>query len=159
MGLSAEKIPFEISLISSYWKDPPGLEIYIDNLQKFQGLVIDQSTVIKFVHELTFGDHILQMHRTGKTNNQVRQNENGEIESQDLKINYIKIDGVNIRNLIWTNSYYEPEYPEPWASQQHAQGITLEDRVLGETYFGHNGIWKLNFTSPFYRFLMDWMGQ
>jgi hypothetical protein len=158
MILSNETILFELSFISDYWKDPPGLEIYIDNVQKFQGLVVDQSTVIKFAHELAFGDHILQMRRTGKTNNQTRKNEDGEVESQDLKIDYIKIDGVNIRNMIWTNSYYVPEYPEPWASQQRALGIEIESQVPGETWFGHNGVWNLKFTSPFYRFLMDWMG-
>ncbi len=155
---SNEKILFELSLISIYWKDPPGLEIYLDDVHKFQGLVVDQSVVIKFTHELAFGDHTLQMRRTGKTNHQIRKNEDGEIEGQDLKIDYIKIDGVNIRNMIWTNSYYEPEYPEPWASQQRALGIELESHVLGETWLGHNGIWNLKFTSPFYRFLMDWIG-
>jgi hypothetical protein len=153
-----EKILFEISFIPSYWKDPPRIEIYLDDIQKFQGLIVDQSTVIKFTHELAFSDHTLQMRRTGKTNQQVRKNENGEIEGQDLKIDYIKIDGVNIRNMIWTNSYYVPEYPEPWASQQRALGIELESQVPGETCFGHNGVWNLKFTSPFYRFLMDWMG-
>lgn len=155
---SNEKILFEISLISDYWKDPPSLKITIDEAEKFQGLIINESTVIKFTHDLAFGDHTLQMRRTGKTNQQIRKNENGEIEGQDLKINYIKIDGVNIRNIIWTNSYYEPEYPEPWASQQRALGIELESHVLGETWLSHNGVWNLKFTSPFYRFLMDWMG-
>jgi hypothetical protein len=157
MSLLSEKIIFEIYVISKYWKDPPGLTVYIDNLQKFQGLITEQSTVIKFTHELIFGSHTLQMDRVGKTNQQMCKKENGDTEGQDLIIDYIKIDGVDIRNIIWTKSYYEPEYPEPWASQQRSLGIKLEQRVLGETYFGHNGRWSLEFTSPFYRFIMDWM--
>jgi hypothetical protein len=113
----------------------------------------------EFVHELNFGPHCLEMHRTGKTNHQMRTIENGKNEGQDVIIKYIKIDGVNIRDMIWTNSYYEPEYPEPWASQQKSQGIELEKYVPGETWLGHNGVWRLNFISPFYRFLMDWIGQ
>jgi len=158
MHLLSEQITFEISVISNYWKDPPVLAIYIDNLQKIQKSIIEQSTVIKFNHKLTMGSHVLQIDRTGKSDQQVRKNELGIFEGQDLIIDYIKIDGINIRNIIWTNAYYKPEYPESWATEQRSQGMELEQMVLGETHLGHNGRWSLEFTSPFYIFLMNWMG-
>lgn len=152
-----ESIKFEITLVPTYWLSPPMIKISIDSEDKFNGPVIDRQT-ISFTQTLGFNAHTLKIVRSGNTNQQVRMLSTGEYQGQGVLLEQIKIDGVNIRNLIWTNSYYEPEYPEPWASQQKAQGIELETRVRGETNFSHNGTWTLNFTSPFYKFLMDWMG-
>lgn len=151
-----ENITFEITFESVWWKDPPHATIYIDDQKKFDGDILHNQTV-KFSHILDFTNHELIIHRTGKNNQQVRFTEQG-VEGQDLIINCIKIDGVNIRNLIWTDGGYYPDYPEPWASQERNRGVVLEERVSGETHLGHNGMWKLKFASPFYRFLMDWMG-
>ena len=74
------------------------------------------------------------------------------------KENKIKIDGVDIKNIIWTYSINIPEYPEPWASEYVTAGNILEKEVIGATKFGHNGIWYLDFTSPFYIYIMQWMG-
>jgi hypothetical protein len=70
----------------------------------------------------------------------------------------LKIDGVDIRNIVWCQSITVSDYPEPWASEQIAAGNILEQEAIGVTTFGHNGVWYLNFTSPFYNFIMNWMG-
>lgn len=154
---TVEHIKFEIAFKTSWWRDPPMVSIYIDEEEKFNGK-IEKDMVVEFSHTLRFTKHKLSIHRTGKTDDQVRLNELGEHEGQELIIDWIKIDGTNIRDLIWTNSTYKPEYPEPWASQERAKGNELEESILGETFLGHNGIWELNFTSPFYRFIIKWMG-
>lgn len=151
-----EQIQFEIAVKSTWWRTPPHAVVTIDGYKHFDSDV-PSDTIIKFAHSLEFADHELSIHRTGKDNSQVRLTDQG-YQGQDLIIDWIKIDGVNIRNLIWTNSTYQPEYPEPWASQERAAGVELEEHVQGETHFGHNGIWRLKFTSPFYKFLMDQMG-
>ena len=33
----------------------------------------------------------------------------------------------------------------------------LEEKILGETCLGHNATWELNFYSPTYEFVMNWM--
>jgi hypothetical protein len=104
---------------------------------------------------LNFGQHQLSIRRYNKTGNQVRINDSGQLEDQMLSIKKITIDDINIRNIIWCKSYNEPEYPELWASQQRAKGINLEKFILGETNFGHNCTWRLEFTSPFYQFIFD----
>ena len=156
MTSNTEHIQFEIFVKPQFWKDPPHLSILIDNQEKHQSL-IEHSQVIRFRHTLALGTHQLTMIRTGKSNQQVRLDDQGNHQGQELFIEWIKIDGVNIRNLVWTNSYYEPNYPEPWATQQQEQDIKLERLVPGETCLSHNGTWRLDFNSPFYRFLMDWM--
>jgi hypothetical protein len=154
--MQSENINFEIAFKTSWWLSPPTAAIYLDDCEKYNGNIVED-TIIKFSHTLSFGNHELSIHRGGNSNQQVRMTEHG-YQGQDLIIDWIKIDGVNIRNLIWTNSLNEPDYPEPWASEQRSAGIELEKYVPGETHLGHNGIWRLPFNSPFYRFLMDWMG-
>ncbi len=147
-----ETITFEIFFITEYWKDPATVKITIDDQIKFIGPITADGP-ITFTETLTFGLHQLKIHRTGKTNEQV-----GADKGQHVIIDKIKIDGVNIRDLIWIKSYYVPEYPEPWATNQRDNGIVLEEKVPGETFLGHNGVWNFEFKSPFYRFIMDWMG-
>lgn len=156
MTPSIENIKFEITLVPHFWLDAPQIDITLDGHKKFSGAVAEPQT-IEFTHLLDFTEHTLSIQRSGNTNRQVRIVD-GEFQGQGVELAQVKIDGVNIRNLIWTNSYYEPDYPEPWATQQRSQGIELETQVAGETSFSHNGVWRLKFTSPFYKFLMNWMG-
>ena len=159
-NITEETIKFEISVISDYWDKPPIIEIAIDGIEKFSGSVTTHGlSTIKFSHTLEFNKpHQLTIKRTGKTNDQCKYNSDGTLSDQLLTIDTVVIDGVNIRNILWAYSWNEPIYPEPWASEQRQLGVKLEDKVVAETCLGHNSTWKLNFTSPFYRFVMNWMG-
>ena len=151
--MNSEIIKFKLDLIPYYWDKAPGATILVDNEIKFNGLITESITV-SFSHSLNFGSHQLIIKRFNKTNQQVRFVD-GVIESQLLSIKKIIIDDINIRNLIWNNSYNEPDYPEPWATQQRNDGVILEKFVKGETHLGHNSIWRLDFISPFYQFIFD----
>lgn len=146
--MSKEIIKFEFEFFPDYTGDDyPKVDILIDNNCKFTGAISNTRHSVSFLHTLEFEQpHQLIIKRYGKTS-----------RPQELTIKQIKIDNINIRNIIWACSYNEPIYPEPWASQQRAAGIELETKVPGETCFGHNGVWTLNFTSPFYKFLYSWM--
>lgn len=147
-----ETIKFEIFFDSQFDNIPPSADVYVDNELKWSGLVDQKSYTITFTHTLEFStDHQLTIRRGNKTHQH-----NGQ--DQLLTLVKLKIDEVDIRNIMWSQSWNEPEYPEPWASQQRSQGVELEQRVIAETCWGHNGAWHLNFTSPFYRFIMNWMG-
>jgi len=147
-----ENIKFEIFFDSQFYDIPPMVEIYIDNILKWNGAIDSKYKTIEFYHSLKFSvDHQLSIRRFNK-----HQQSNGQ--DQLLTLAKLKIDGVDIRNIVWSQSWNEPEYPEPWASQQRSRGIELEEKVIAETCWGHNGIWRLNFISPFYRFIMSWMG-
>ena len=147
-----ENIKFEISFESQFHNIPPKAEIYIDNVLKWSGSIDSKSKTIEFYHTLKFSvEHQLSIRRYNKY---------PQLDKQDqlLTLTKLKIDGVDIRNIVWSQSWNEPEYPEPWASQQRSRGIELEEKVIAETCWGHNGTWRLNFTSPFYKFIMNWMG-
>ena len=156
---TSETITFELHLVSEFWKTPPLATISIDDTEYFNGPVAAGSTVVKFTHTCAFDrPHRLTLDRQGKTDDEIRIEPDGTRAEQYLTIEKIKIDGVDIRNIIWTYSVNVPEYPEPWASEYVTAGNILEKEVIGTTKFGHNGIWYLDFTSPFYIYIMQWMG-
>jgi hypothetical protein len=153
MQPSHENIGFEIELSSTFWDLPPRAQILINNISKFDGDINNSPTVIKFYHKLEFTKpQKLIINRYNKTPEQCRGK-----KDQIMSISKILIDGINIENFILSRAIFNPIYPEPWASQQITQGIELETELLGETCLGHNGQWCLNFTSPFWQFLIKEM--
>lgn len=155
---SEETISFELYFRPVYWDLPPKVKIFVDDVCHIAEDVTDINNYFKFQHTLEFNKkHRLQIYRYNKLDTQCVVSEDGTLKDQLLIIDKIKIDGINIRNIIDYCSYNEPEYPEPWATQERQCGVVLEQRVIAETVFGHNGLWTLEFTSPFYMFLSSWM--
>jgi hypothetical protein len=66
-----------------------------------------------------------------------------------LHIKTVKLDNIDLRNLIWHNSKFEPEYPEPWASEQS----NLESELTAHPYLGWNGCWSLTFGVPVFTWI------
>ena len=152
-----ENIFFDIILESTYWDLPPELEVVIDNHLIGKYIINQPEFHIRFKRGMLFDQpHLLELKRSGKTNDQTQILSNGTVNTQMLHIKNIKIDNIDLRNLVWHRSVFEPTYPEPWASEQRAQGVKLEEQVLGEMYLGHNGTWRFEFTSPIYKFLIAW---
>ena len=155
---TSETLEFQIHLRAEFWDLPPGAEILVDGESKFNQLIDAPSHIVTFNHTLKFGEpHQLSVRRYNKVGGQTLV-DGDRILDQLLYIDKVVIDKINIRNIVWSQSWNEPEYPEPWASNQRAQGVELLEQVPAETCLGHNSVWRLNFTSPFYRFIMDWMG-
>ena len=71
-----------------------------------------------------------------------------------LHIKSIEIDEINIGGLVY-NGVYTPRYPEPWATMQRESGTELPESFKNVTQIGHNGEWKLTFSSPFYMWLLE----
>lgn len=142
----SENIDFEIHFESTYADFPPGARIYVDDNCKFDGL-IDKDMVITFNHKLDFNiPHQLRIERFNKEISRPINNVH-----QELILKKIKVDNIDIQNIIYSRSYNEPKYPEHWIKQNP----NLESIVIAETHFGFNCTWKLNFTSPFYKFIMN----
>ena len=142
--LDKEIITFDIYLRPEYQTNPPHAEILLDNNTKFSDYITDELK-ISFKDTLYFGPHQLSLIRSNTEKNQL------------LFIDKVVIDGVDIRDIVWTQSYSIPVYPEPWATIYQRAGNILEEKILGETCLGHNATWELNFYSPTYEFVMNWM--
>lgn len=157
--MNSEIIDFELHLISEYWNKPPVAKIVVDGIEYFNNIVPKGSHIVKFRHTCDFNTpHRLALTRAGKDDSQCKTLPNGQQLDQILTLEKLKIDGIDIRNIVWSRSINVAEYPEPWASEQRAAGNLLEKEAIGVTTFGHNGTWYLDFTSPFYIFIMNWMG-
>jgi len=147
-----ETIKFELLFKPIFWDKPPHAKILLDNKEYFNDYITD-TTLVSFHETLAFEDHLLEILRSNKTDDQSVD----ENKDQKLLLKEVKIDGINIRNIVWHYSYYVPEYPKLWSLYQKKQGVELEKYVPGETIFAHNGGWNLKFSSPFYQYIFKWM--
>tara|TARA_B100000902_G_C26939700_1_gene730392 strand:- start:95 stop:577 length:483 start_codon:yes stop_codon:yes gene_type:complete len=157
--MGTEKLKFKLELYATMWDKPPHAEILINDESHFAGEITSDEkdpTVIEFEHELTEGnDYSLIIKRTGKGKNQTLINDKGDIlKDQMLHIKHIEIDEIDIGALVY-EGVYTPEYQEPWASQQREAGTDLKESFKNVTQMGHNGEWRLTFSSPFYMWLLD----
>jgi hypothetical protein len=60
--------------------------------------------------------------------------------------------GITDPKFAWAG-VYEPTYPEPWASEQKSQGITLKPQLSPHTYLSWPGKWTLTFTAPVFTWI------
>jgi len=149
-----ETIWFDITFESSYWRTPPIIEVFVDQQRLCNQSIIESQETVSFQTTLLFGPHTLSIHRSGKDDSETRVLPDGTYQTQTLCIKQLLIDKIDVRNLIWDDSVFEPVYPEPWATEQKNNGVDLACSVVGELIFGHNGVWQFDFSSPFYQYLV-----
>jgi len=152
-----ENIYFDFWIKSEYFLNPPFMKLTIDDDVYFEDH-IKKDMHLRFKKKCSF-DHIhkIKIVRSGKTNNDTKFLPDGTLQSQILTIEKIKIDNIDLRNLIWHRCVYAPVYPEPWATEQKNEGVRLPDTLNGTMTLGHNGQWEFDFNCPTYRFLIDWI--
>jgi len=76
------------------------------------------------------------------------------IKDQVLHIKSIEFDEIDLGGLVY-EGVYTPRYPEPWATIQRESGAELPESFKNVTQLGHEGEWKLTFSSPFYMWLLE----
>jgi len=118
----------------------PRMEIRVHDYRQ-HGCLSETTTVdIEFDTDLT--QAILEIEHLGKT----------DIDPDTaIVIDSIDFFGIQDPKFAWAGVYY-PEYPEPWASQQLVKPPT---EIMGQTYLGWNGIYRLKFGVP----VFTWMHQ
>ena len=155
---NTEKLKFKLELWATYWDLPPIAEILINDESHYRSEITgteDNPTVIEFEKELTEGEEYrLHIKRSNKIKGQTVV-ENGKIiKDQLLHIKSMEIDEIDIGALVY-EGVYTPEYPEPWATQRRQAGIELRESFRNVNAMGHNGVWELKFSSPFYMWLLE----
>ena len=156
--MATESLKFKIELYSTYWNKPPIVEVKVGDKSYFKNEITStekEPTLIEFTHDCESDkSHNLSLIRTNKNVKETIVENNKIIKDQLLNIKYIEIDEINIGSLIY-EGVYTPEYPQPWATQQHNKGVTLPKSFKNVTQMGHNGVWAFKFTSPFYMWLLE----
>ena len=157
--MATEKLKFKLELYATMWDKPPHAEILLNDKSYFDGDITgteNKPDVIKFEHELEEGkEYKLTINRSGSDKSQTVVNENGDrLKDQLLHIKSIEIDEIDLGALVY-EGVYTPRYPEPWATQQRAAGVELQESFKYVTCIGHNGTWQFKFESPFYMWLLE----
>jgi|TARA_B100000902_G_scaffold258876_1_gene245093 chaperonin GroEL (HSP60 family) len=157
--MATEKLKFKLELYATMWDKPPHAEIMIGDKSYFTKDITDTEDkpgLIEFEAECEENkDYDLIIKRSGKGNNQTVINEKGDVlKDQLLHIKSIEIDEIDIGALVY-EGVYTPKYPEPWATQQREAGVELRHSFKNVTAMGHNGEWRLTFSSPFYMWLLE----
>jgi hypothetical protein len=157
--MATEKLKFKLELYATMWDKAPNCKVFINDICKWEGEVRGTEKapdIIEFDNECEEGENYkLIIDRGGKGKTQTVINEKGDIlKDQLLHIKSIEIDEILIGALIY-EGVYTPQYPEPWATQQREKGVRIEESFKNVTQMGHNGSWTLNFTSPFYLWLLE----
>tara|TARA_B110000503_G_C6984924_1_gene344833 strand:- start:97 stop:576 length:480 start_codon:yes stop_codon:yes gene_type:complete len=106
-----------------------------------QDFVLNESKQIEFNTTINKDtDLIIELY--GKQNKD-------SIMNRDVRINIdsLSIMGIENKKFIYQGVYC-PQYPEPWASQQRAQGKELEQEIPYTDSLGWNGEWRLTVANP-----------
>ena len=156
--MATEKLKFKIKLFSTHWDKKPTCDVLLNGKSFWNGEVSGtekQPTEIEFEHDCEENkEYKLVLDRKNKVTGQTVV-KNGEIEKdQLLHIASIEIDEIELGSLVY-EGVYQPEYPEPWASQQRQAGTELPKTLKNVTQMGHNGTWTFAFNSPFYMWLLE----
>ena len=123
----------------SYDDVHPKCRISFNNIIK--DFVLDESKKIVFNTTIDRDtDLTIELH--GKENKD-------SIAGRDLRINIdsVSIMGIDNKKFIY-QGVYQPQYPEPWASQQRAKGIELSKEIRYADSLGWNGKWTLTISDP-----------
>ena len=156
--MATEKLKFRLELYATMWDRPPHVEIMINDQSMFKKDItgtLDKPDLVEFEYEMTEDqEYRLIINRSGKqgksnlTNTDTdhgvvwpEQIESQTVADEDGKIIY---DGV-----------YTPRYPEPWVTRQRESGAKIPESFKNVTQLGHDGEWKLTFSSPFYMWLLE----
>lgn len=129
-----------------YWDRRPKVCVYLDERTIWQG-DLAQPLALDINERLSRGSHVLGIKFSGKQNSDCEGN-----KDQAVVIKSVGFFGVADDKFKW-QAVYQPEYPEPWRSEQQAQGVVLPSQLRHKDYLGWNGTWRLEFSTP----IFTWM--
>jgi len=144
--------PYQVNLavtLRPIWhNDPPQIKIGVNNI--LSDIVLTKTTTINFdIDKYSTADGSLIIEFTNKTNQDTVPGQNID---KAVIIESISFFGITDPRFVWSG-IYEPEYPEPWASEQQDLGVVLKRQLTNIDYLGFNGKWTLTFYSPFYQWV------
>ena len=129
-----------------WWHQAPLVKIRLDDAVCWHS-PLAQHLELDLSRTLSRGEHVLILEYSGKTNEDTQPN-----RDQAVTIDSIDFFGIS-DNKFKLHSIYQPDYPEPWRTQQLDAGLDLATHLIGQDYLAWNGTWRLEFTTP----IFTWM--
>ena len=73
-------------------------------------------------------------------------------DHEAVVVESVSFFGIKDTKFAWAG-VYEPQYPEPWATQQHDLGVVLKQHLSPHTYLSWPGKWTLTFDVPVFTWI------
>ena len=73
-------------------------------------------------------------------------------DQEAVVVESVSFFGITDPKFAWAG-VYEPQYPEPWATQQRDQGVVLKQHLSPHTYLSWPGKWTLTFDVPVFTWI------
>jgi len=146
-----ETLHFKIELAGTFWKKRPAYSILInDNVIKSSTVETNSEEVfaVEFDHEFNEGTQSLKIRLENKEDSDVLKDNYDDPDNYKiigdmlLNIKNIEIDEITLGHMLYGKSLFTPD------SSAHP----VLDQCLD---LGWNGTWNLEFTSPFYIWLLE----
>jgi len=153
--MSTEALNFKITLSGTFWDKRPKFSIWIDNTKIQDGEITSaEHQTIEFSQEITEDtSHQLKIRLENKEDTDtVKDNYDDPVNFKIIKdmlltIESIEIDDISLGNLLYSSKYYSDE-------RRIVDGKEVE-YITGCVNLGWNGSYILEFTSPFYIWLLE----
>ena len=133
-------VVIDIHLRSVWHDNPPEINIGINN--DIQRIILSENQTFHYEFD-TDKSVVLTVELLNKTD---ADTVNGLDKA--VIIESVSFFGISDPKFAWAGEY-RPEYPEPWASQQHE----LKSLLKSHTYLSWNGKWTLTFTVPVFTWI------
>lgn len=166
-----QKLDFEITLSGTYWGNRnPTFEILINDQVVLDSVIaappskkgipgrdfMTATQVLQTLHtekfsaDLAPGQHVLGIRLKGKLPTDTCGFNDDGTYTRDVLLNIekVKIDGMDLGNLIYEESIYELDSP----AQVNGAELKVLERCVN---LGFNGVYKLRFSMPFYIWLLE----
>ena len=143
-----ESLSFRIGLSGTYWNRRPDFSVLINDIEMINGTITEPSDQVQYVEFkydfLENSSNKLQICLNNKTDDDVVQDEDCTEILKDMLLNIvsIEIDEIDLGQLMWSASEFIP----------HEQDRPTLKKCVN---LGWNGAYTLEFTSPFYLWLLE----
>ena len=139
-------VKLSVTLRPVWHQEPPKIRIGIDNNQS--EMVLTKLTTVDFEFE-TDNECRLVVEFLNKTDQDCIPDQNLD---KVVVIESVDFFGITDPRFVWAG-IYEPVYPEPWATEQHDQGVVLKQQLCPHNYLSWNGKWTLTFGVPVFTWI------
>jgi len=153
---TTELINFKIALVHTSGHKKPEVKILLDDELIFHDFLKkekNEKEIIEFERTIEENkSYVLKIELCNKISSDTKVDENGAILNDWLlEINQILVDDIELDKLLWNESKYYPNYPKEYLDEAQ-KSVKV---ITGCVHMGWNGSWQLEFTSPFYLWLLD----
>jgi hypothetical protein len=146
MSQYKETLKFRIGLSGTFWNKVPLFSIRIDGIELIAGFVSTKETAYyQFAADLEEDkQHLLEIRLENKTDSDTVLSEDNKTIIKDMLLNIdsIEIDETELEGLKWSISEFVADDPNK---------PVLKNCIN----LGWNGSYKLEFSSPFYLWLLE----